>query len=219
MKPNSYLMQAINVTMGGAGIENSTYTTVKYFMTCDGTNPMDTFADIALSFANQLNDSLTQIYSNSSYTPQPVQCYHNNDVLNALNLMPTIYADINHLFEQLECDGISENLYSLIDVGLCDYSFTGLFIIWLGVFAFSVVLFFLNFNAGILFQYFDPLMWSIGSSSFELLPPVTELLYDENNTSEQGLQMQVNPTAPSVDLATVPQQHQQQQPKVAPKRK
>jgi len=80
-------------------------------------------------------------------------------------LIPELYTELDSLFDNLSCAPIKYSLYTLLNEGFCKYTVTGVYTIWVGLFIFSGFLFFLNFTAGILYQYFDPIMWNMGSGT------------------------------------------------------
>ena len=105
-------------------------------------------------------------------------------------------------FHYLTCPPLQTTLNALINEGLCTNIPTGLFTVWLSMSAFAFMLFFLNFTTGILYRYFDPIMWNIGSSKFVLLPfaETNEVLFDQDEpaAAETGIEMNHVPSDYSV---------------------
>ena len=177
------------------------YNTLVYYLTCNGHDPVRSMVTKSTKYTAELVHKLNQMLD-SGYAPP--QCSNNINISTALTLTANITADLNVYFNYLTCPPLQSTLNALINEGLCTNIPTGLFTVWLSMSAFAFMLFFLNFTTGILYRYFDPIMWNIGSSKFVLLPfaEKNEVLFDQEEVDPEDNGVQMQPV-PSSDYSVV----------------
>ena len=183
MEPNTNLLNIVDQLMGGADDSNSpssTYTMVKTFMDCQGVNPLNNFLSSSESDITQM------AYLLGNYTQD--YCPQNTNLHIALDIIPNIAFEVNTLFSYISCPPVKDSLYSLLNIGFCTDTVTGVYTIWVGLFVFSGFLFFLNFTAGIMVQYFNPIMWNMSpnAASPGEYPVVAEKEYEGENGDGNG---------------------------------
>lgn len=197
MEPNTALLEGVDSTLGGKNDPNSTYSMVQYYFVCEGYGPLNSHIADSYADANELNYTLHELYYNASYVDGQPACYNNINIAHALNNMTKVYAILDGLYNSISCSPIQHILFKLINNGFCKYTVSGIFTIWIGLFVFSGALFFLNFTAGIMYQYFDNIMWNIGSEPISSLVPVNDddepvdqsITKDKNNVSPRKVEM------------------------------
>eukprot|EP01006_Ploeotia_vitrea_P049281 TRINITY_DN67324_c9_g3_i1.p1 TRINITY_DN67324_c9_g3~~TRINITY_DN67324_c9_g3_i1.p1 ORF type:complete len:498 (-),score=10.26 TRINITY_DN67324_c9_g3_i1:60-1553(-) len=197
MEPNTILLDELADSMGGVNDPNSTYSMVKYYFTCEGNGPLDNYITTSFNEANNLNNTLYQLITNSSDINAEDACVDNDDLKDAFATMPDVYNILDEFFDSISCTPTRHILYKLINNGFCEYTVSGVFTIWVGLFVFSGVLFLLNFVAGILYQYFDPIMWDIGSKPIASLIPVDNDDDIDNNNKVEEFENVAPPLSPN----------------------
>eukprot|EP01038_Epipyxis_sp_PR26KG_P007292 gene7292-9934_t len=161
--------------------------TLSYYSTCTGSNPIgfdvtNATASVALVKEYYVNLTTSGLCQNSSYLSSN---YY---------IVQDLSYQVSNLTSFAECSPIQNIWDKAINIGLCDNTFTGIYVIWLAIFVTSGALYFTMCFASVLYEYFND-FWNISENDHHALPVLAPVI-DEmspNDTTEGGGD---KPTAP-----------------------
>ena len=119
MDPTSNILRTMNPS-------SSYYSTVSYYTTCDGSNPLTQYLNSAQSTINSLLSTVQNSYLNSA------SCSSVKSALTAsVNEMNAILSTINGVYPVTTCSPIQDQITQGLQDGLCTTFFRGVYVVWL----------------------------------------------------------------------------------------
>ena len=129
-------------------VPEDVYDVTKYYATCNGENPFQDYLDDAEDLISN-GEAATNALLNSV-------CQGNSALQDSLNTIDSIDKKFSDITELSECKPTEQELESVINTGLCDKSFRGIYDIWLGQYLAATLLFLLMILATLCFRRLKP---------------------------------------------------------------
>ena len=130
---------------------------INYYLDCNGNNPIQ-LSNLSAT-VNLLNSTLYSLYSNTTDS----HCYHQSSIYESYKNISTLHTILLDIDMNTNCNTTGIWYYDIVNRGVCEELYNGMSILFLGMFAYAVFLFFLNFTSGILYQYTNTVLWNMGS--------------------------------------------------------
>lgn len=148
-----------------------------YYATCVGENPMSSSLDSIVSGVQQ-----EQAYITALLTTGSQDCQNNVWLIDAQSTLNAVLNTVGNITAAIDCPPTQAQLNDVLNNGLCDQSFRGLYTIWVGQYISVTCLFLTTIFVALLYQYFDP-HWDINPAHIKKSNS-NLALYDENNASK-----------------------------------
>ncbi len=106
-------------------LPSDVYNVTAYYATCVGTNPLESSINTAEAYVLDMETALDTLL----LTPQ---CSGNTYLINAQSIINNIQVVIANVTTETSCEPTYNQLVDVLETGLCEQSFQGIFTIWIG---------------------------------------------------------------------------------------
>lgn len=137
MQPTEYIIPLVP-----PDIRNLT----SYYTTCAGVNPISPVIQEAITYTTQY-----QGYVSDALTQCPGDTY----LLDAQSVLVNVQSVLTNVTSTIVCPPTQNQLLNLLQDNLCDTSFQGLYLSWLGIYVTSGLLLLLVIVSSLLYQFLD----------------------------------------------------------------
>lgn len=137
-------------------VPRSIYDVTYYYTTCYGTNPFQSDIDALNQFVVDFDAALIQLEAACPTNTYVDACFPYLDAINST------VVSIN---TEIACPPLQDQLEHVLNDGLCDESFKGLFLIWLGQYICTGLLLAASIVISLTYQYFGQYWSDIDSSA------------------------------------------------------
>ncbi len=127
-------------------IPRSIYNITDYYSYCTGQNPLSPSLSSAYDFVNYYNDTITYLISQG--------CTSNTGLLSSLGDLATINGTLNSITAEIACPPIQNQLANVLNDGLCDQAFQGIYSIWMSQYLTTSNLLVVTIVVSLVYQYF-----------------------------------------------------------------
>jgi hypothetical protein len=124
------------------------YNVTSYYLNCEGVNTLETDLDFAYEFVEQYDSAITQL---QAAVPQ---CAASQGLSASLVDLQMINGTLNSVYAELYCPPIQAEMSDLLETGLCEQGFEGIYTIWLGQYISVSCLFVVTIIVCVIYQYF-----------------------------------------------------------------
>lgn len=149
-----FCMDPIVYTNGA--VPRSIYDVTYYYTTCNGANPFQSDIDALNEFVVDFNTALVQLEAACPTNTYVDACFPILDVINST---------VININGEIACPPIQDQLNNVLEDGVCDKSFKGLFLIWLGQYLSTALLLATTIVISLTYQYFGQYWSDIDNSS------------------------------------------------------
>ncbi len=129
-------------------VPTSVANVTSYYVTCAGSNPMNPSLQAAEELVADgerlVTDLLGGVCAGNVYLEQALTVFHSIDV---------VFANIT---TSIACPPLQAQFQDVLNTGLCEQSFRGLYTIWVGQFVSTACLLAATIFVALLYQYFNP---------------------------------------------------------------
>jgi hypothetical protein len=129
-------------------IPASVYNVTSYYVSCKGTNPLMPYLNSMFSFTNNYYSSIQALMQTDPSCTNNV--YLTDSLLQLQNMNSTII-NMNYLGY---CPPIQDFIENVLQDGLCNWSFHGMYTIWIGQYICTSFVLFVTIVIAYLYQYF-----------------------------------------------------------------
>lgn len=155
-------------------VPRNIYNVTSYYTTCEGVNPLSSTINEAYSLVDDLNSYLTAL---------SVSCPGNPYIADSQEVVNNITAIISNINIEIECPPIESQITNVLNNGVCDHTFSGIYSIWLGQYISTSCLFMCTIIVTFLYQYYGQ-FWN------DLHTPQTnvqdQILFIDNDSNIQA---------------------------------
>jgi hypothetical protein len=145
-------------------IPRDIYNVTSYYLDCSGVNSLQTDLNDAFLFVDQYDIYINQLLDTT--------CPGNAYLIESLDVLKTINTTLLSVEGEIACPPIQSQLADVIQTGLCEQSFEGIYSIWLGQYFSVSFIFLVTIIVSIIYQYFgqfwgDIEIQSVDNPAFE----------------------------------------------------
>lgn len=135
-------------------IPRDVYNVTSYYATCQGVNPLQSTIDTAQGYVDDIQTGIqaTMVYGGAS-------CENNQYLENALSVVTSIDGVINNVIGELGCSPTQYQVQQVLESGLCQDSYRGIYTIWLTQYVTAALLLVITIIISLIYQYFGR-FWS-----------------------------------------------------------
>jgi hypothetical protein len=117
-----------------------------FYSTCLGENPLDSPLNSLSFFVSDYSSQISSLLTGS--------CSGNSYLTTSLTELQSINKTISTIGVLDECPPIQENIATVLQSGLCDYSFQGIYVIWIGQYVTTSFVLFVTIVISYMYQFF-----------------------------------------------------------------
>lgn len=171
MSPTSNTLQVMDPT-------TSTFDSISFYLTCNGTNPVTEPLTAAYSAIDSLAAQLDSL---------ELACPGNPYITDMANEVLSIQGTLDSITNATACEPIQAQADNVLQSGLCYNSFIGVFIIWVSQYVTAATLFLLTVVVSITYQNFGQ-FWDIGQQQKQdaVVLETPTYLYFESDHAQTG---------------------------------
>jgi hypothetical protein len=129
----------------------TSFETISYYSTCNGTSPFATYLDSAQQAVTYFNENIDDLVA---------ACPDSTYVAAMKSELPLLNSEFDDILNITACPPFQEQVQSVLQDAVCDSGFTGMFIIWSSQYVTAFLLFALTVLASVAYQYFGQ-YWNI----------------------------------------------------------
>lgn len=174
-------------------VPRSIYNVTVYYTECIGENPVIEPLAGTVRFVNQYSAYINTLYNSGG------SCYHNTYLADSLQQLQWINSTVQNITLAASCASTKSEVSNLLEYGLCDDVIQGIYVIWLGQYLTTALLFVCSIILVFAYQYYGT-YWNDADVSTRDAPPdeYMDTAYGHNSGS---IPMQLHPAAANIVTA------------------
>lgn len=126
-------------------VPRSIFDVTAYYTTCEGSNPLDPSLDDLQTFSTQFQAGLDAVYAACPFNTYVEACFPIMDDINVV---------LNTAVGQSSCPPTQSEINEVLEHGICEQGFRGIYSIWLGQYLTASFLLVSTILASLVYQYF-----------------------------------------------------------------
>ena len=128
-------------------VPRDVYNVTSYYTTCQGVNPLQSTIDTANSYVDDMRYGIEQVMTVPG-------CENNQYLEDSLLVVDDIEGVINDVNAQIICNPTQYQVQQVLESGLCQDSFRGIYTIWLTQYVSAALLLVTTIVISLIYQYF-----------------------------------------------------------------